>query len=104
MKVASNLIVINQAGRSPLHVQVADRLDIGRECDGLLVTDERVSRQHLRFEVVGEQLMVTDLGSSNGTYLNGVRLRGAARFEPDSTLTLGSVSIQRFSEAGSFPT
>ena len=94
MTAAPNLIVVAQEGRSPLHIQVTDRLDIGRECDGLLVTDERVSRRHLRFEVVGEQLMVTDLGSSNGTYLDGIRLRGPAALEPDSTLTLGSVSIR----------
>ncbi|MCP5034853.1 MAG: FHA domain-containing protein [Actinomycetia bacterium] len=103
MSGSSNLIVISQVGRSTLHVQVSDRLDIGRECDGLLVTDERVSRQHLRLEVFGEQLMVTDLGSSNGTYLDGVRLRGPAPFEPNSTLTLGSISIEHFRDAGSFP-
>jgi pSer/pThr/pTyr-binding forkhead associated (FHA) protein len=99
-----NLIVVSEAGRSPLHVHVADRLDIGRECDGLLVTDERVSRRHLRFEVVGERLVVTDLGSSNGTYLDGVRLRGPVTFEPESTLTLGSVSIRHLKEPRSAST
>ena len=90
-----NLIVVSQSGRAPLHVQVADCLDLGRECDGLLVADERVSRRHLRFEVIGERLMVTDLGSSNGTYLDGERLQGPASFEVNSTLTLGSTTIRR---------
>jgi pSer/pThr/pTyr-binding forkhead associated (FHA) protein len=92
--MVTNLIVVAQEGRTPLRVQITDRLDVGRECDGLLITDERVSRRHLRFEVIGGKLMVTDLGSSNGTYLDGVRLEGPAPFEPHSTLTLGSTSIR----------
>jgi len=101
MTLLCNLLLVRQAGRAPLRVQVADQLELGRECDGLLVTDERVSRRHLRFDVVGEQLIVTDLGSSNGTYIDGVRLEGPATFGPDSTLTLGSMSIRHLITAGS---
>jgi len=69
-----NVIVVQQEGRSPLHVIVEDVLDIGRECDGLLVVDERVSRRHLQIRNEFGRLMVTDLGSSNGTFLDGKRI------------------------------
>lgn len=36
--------------------------------------EEGVSRHHARIHIVSEQLMLTDLNSGNGTYLNGVRL------------------------------
>ena len=96
-----NLLVVAQEGRSALHILVTDRLDIGRECDGLLVADERVSRRHLRFEVVDGRLVVRDLGSSNGTFLDGVRVDGPVPFEATSTVTLGSTSIRYLSAAGS---
>jgi hypothetical protein len=37
--------------------------------------DHGVSRQHCAFRRQGTTLLVTDLGSTNGTYLNGQRLR-----------------------------
>lgn len=89
----SNLVEVRQPGRHPLRLEVLDRLDIGRECDGLLIVDERVSRRHLRLEVVVDGLQVTDLGSSNGTYLDGERLHGPAVIGPDTTLQIGSTSI-----------
>lgn len=89
----SNLVEVRQPGRHPLRLEVVDRLDIGRECDGLLLVDERVSRRHLRLEAVVEGLQVTDLGSSNGTYLDGERLQGSAVIGPDTTLRIGSTSI-----------
>ncbi|MGI6553290.1 MAG: FHA domain-containing protein [Bacillota bacterium] len=34
------------------------------------LTDPRVSRQHAWLEVIGEQILVTDLDSTNGTLVN----------------------------------
>jgi DNA-binding NtrC family response regulator len=41
----------------------------------LRLTDREVSRRHLAIEVVGAALRVTDIGSTNGTRVNGVRVR-----------------------------
>lgn len=90
----NDVVVISQLGRAPLRVQVVDRLDVGRDCDGLLLADERVSRQHLRLEIVDGELTVTDLGSSNGTFLDGVSVRGPIAVRSQSTVTLGSTSIR----------
>lgn len=38
----------------------------------LRVTDPSVSRRHAAFDVVGSRLKLTDLGSSNGTFVNGI--------------------------------
>src|SRR5580704_9220938 len=48
---------------------------LGRDpaCD-LPIPDERVSWQHLRLELRDGIPLITDLGSSNGTYLDGVRI------------------------------
>ncbi|MDH4078161.1 MAG: FHA domain-containing protein [Acidimicrobiia bacterium] len=88
------LIAVSQDGRTPLHVVVVDRLDVGRECDGLLLADQRVSRLHLRLELVEGRMVVADLGSSNGTFVDGLRVRAPVVVEPLSTVTLGSTAIR----------
>ncbi len=48
---------------------------IGREegCD-VFLDDHRISRRHALIKTVGDKVWLEDLGSTNGTYLNGVRL------------------------------
>jgi two-component system, NtrC family, response regulator HydG len=59
-------------GRQP------SRLLVGQSavCE-LKLNDARVSRRHAALESVGAKLRVTDLGSTNGTYVNGVEIREA---------------------------
>lgn len=66
-----------------------ERLVVGRgaECD-VEIPDQRVSRQHCRFELRGDELWVEDLGSRAGTRLNGRRLEGAARLMDHDRLEL----------------
>lgn len=51
---------------------------IGRasDCD-IVLDDQETSRHHARFFWRGSQLMVEDLGSTNGTLVNGVQIKGA---------------------------
>ncbi len=53
----------------------ADVLVAGRssDCDVLLAQDE-VSRRHVRFERSGDEYVAIDLGSVNGTFVNGRRI------------------------------
>lgn len=62
---------IRQPGRHVLDVVVRDSLAIGRDCDGLLLADPQVSRVHAEFRQSGDELVVVDLGSTNGTFVNG---------------------------------
>lgn len=62
------------------------RLGRGGEAD-IRVDCRDVSRLHCEIEVADDgQVTVTDLGSSNGTDLNGVRLTGPARVRPGDLL------------------
>ena len=64
---------------------------IGRDqrCD-LYIADMTVSRLHARLVRDGEGWVLTDLGSSNGTRVNGWRLRAAVPVQPGDTITFGS--------------
>src|SRR5258708_36139381 len=46
----------------------------------LCLTDRRVSRRHLALSVTERGLHVTDLGSTNGTFINGLRVESAFAF------------------------
>ena len=61
-------VKVTQPGRSDLYLTIAEPLVIGRECDGLLLADEKVSREHLRLNPAGGGVLVTDLGSTNGSF------------------------------------
>ncbi|MCB9420422.1 MAG: VWA domain-containing protein [Ardenticatenaceae bacterium] len=48
---------------------------IGREdCEVNIVEDRRISRRHVEISVQNGEIMIADLGSRNGTYLNDVQL------------------------------
>jgi len=55
---------------------VADGTTVGREDCDLLLDDSETSRHHAAFRVVRSKLAVEDLGSSNGTFVNGNRIQG----------------------------
>ncbi len=65
-------------------------LTIGRvpPC-GLVLDDREVSRQHCRIEIAGEHVVLTDLQSTNGTFLDGQRSAGPTRLAPGARIVLG---------------
>lgn len=66
-------------------------LTIGRS-DGndLCLAEGSVSSRHCRIDVAGGELRVEDLGSTNGTYVDGRRLDGAQIVKPGFTLQAGT--------------
>jgi len=64
----------------------------GRDCD-ITILDERVSRGHTEIYFDGESYLVSDLGSFNGTYLNGVLLGDTRPLESGDQLKIGSVEL-----------
>lgn len=59
--------LVDPAGRRTFAVD--DTLELGRTEPAFVVHDATVSARHLRLDVVGGSAFVTDLGSSNGTFL-----------------------------------
>lgn len=69
-------LIVASGPRRGMHWALAEgSTKAGRDPhDGIFLDDVTVSRHHAAFEVAGEQLVVRDLGSTNGTYVNGVRM------------------------------
>ncbi len=68
----------------------------------LLVDDASVSRRHAMLKVGGAECFVADLGSENGTFVNGRRATTPLRVKHGDLLTLGAV-MARFADAPAGP-
>jgi len=75
------------------HPLTSSRTVIGRGSDAdITIPDAGTSRKHVEILWDGERAMVRDLGSTNGTTLNGQKVREAA-LPPDSTISIGRTNI-----------
>ncbi|MFI5461694.1 MAG: FHA domain-containing protein, partial [Isosphaerales bacterium] len=68
---------------------------IGRHDDCVIrIKSSQVSRRHCEiFEVAGK-LTIRDLGSSNGTFVNGKRVSGQQVLKPGDEVTVGAVALR----------
>ena len=67
----------------------------GRQSD-VVLTDPNVSRQHAEIRPRGGSWVITDLGSTNGSQLNGRRIDGSEVLRPGDEIELGA-SLLTFS-------
>jgi sigma-B regulation protein RsbU (phosphoserine phosphatase) len=68
---------------------------IGRRSDcQIFVPDMRVSRQHARLWKGDVGWTLEDLGSNNGTYINGVRLQGSSPLKTDDEIMIANNKIR----------
>jgi len=72
-----------------------ERISIGRSSAAELSfpEDAGLSRQHFAFENEGEDWMVQDLGSKNGTFVNNIPLKARLILKPGDRITAGHLVI-----------
>lgn len=67
-----------------------DQLTIGRDSsNGVAINDSEVSRKHSRLSFQGGKYVIEDLGSTNGTFVNGQRLAGPVVLKAGDVVSLG---------------
>lgn len=84
------------AGGEVVHTSefVKEKIVLGRILSAdLRIDDPRVSRIHALIEVRGDSILLTDLASTHGTYLNGQKVV-EARMKPGDVLRLGYAEIR----------
>lgn len=84
---------IREPGRAPRRATLRGPMTIGRSHYGIRVTDPEVSREHLRLVPSPTGLSLVDLGSRNGTRVNGAPLAGRVRLEAGDVVELGGTLI-----------
>src|ERR1700761_9083697 len=89
-------IIVTKDGAEMLRKTVSPgNYVIGREpeCDIPLDVD-LVSRRHAQLTVTFDQSSIEDLGSSNGTFVNGQPVTGPTRLWPNQRIQIGPATIE----------
>ncbi|MBI4508686.1 MAG: DUF4388 domain-containing protein [Deltaproteobacteria bacterium] len=90
-----------QGGEFPLRM---DReIVIGRSSDlDMVLVEDMVSRKHAKISTMGSQIVIQDLGSTNGTFVNGEKIKKVQLKEGDRIL-VGTSIIKLVAADGSAP-
>ncbi len=87
-------VVIREPGRVPLRLLLGGpAIEVGRDCRGLLLTDPQISRRHLLLQEASGTVRVIDLGSRNGTRVDGAPIDGPHLLAPGQVVELGATTI-----------
>jgi predicted Zn finger-like uncharacterized protein len=69
------------------------RVTIGRSGSDMNLNDTEASRQHAAVEVRGTEYSVNDLGSTNGTLMDGSKITGPTELTDKGEFQIGSTTI-----------
>ena len=77
--------------------KVSGLTEVGRgQTVGIRIHDTEISRRHARLTVEGDRVLVEDLGSTNGTFVNGQPIDKVALSDGDK-IQVGTTTILKFS-------
>lgn len=80
-------------GRREISLDPGDNL-IGRDRDAVVwIDDESVSRRHARISIDEAGASIEDLGSKNGTYVGGKKIRGSATLNDRDVVKVGPATL-----------
>lgn len=82
-----------EAGRT---IPLTHPADLGRDdaADIVLLQDDLISRRHVRLTPANGEVLVEDLGSANGTFVDGDEIHSPAHLVPNGTLLVGVTLLQ----------
>ena len=88
------LILLNPNGPIQEYTLAKSSVSLGRmTTSDVVLNDVRVSRDHARLECTSSGVVLVDMGSSNGTRVNGIRIERATLI-PGDTISLGSQQLK----------
>ena len=88
--MAFQLVMKNGPAPGKIYMLEKSEISIGREVGSdVFVNDVEVSRQHARLTEQAGNYVLEDLGSTNGSFVNGQRVAGSRSLQPGDTITLG---------------
>lgn len=67
---------------------------VGKKDDNdFVIDDSAVSREHMQVEATADSYLLKDMGSTNGTFINGIKVKEAF-LAPGDVITIGSTKIE----------
>ena len=81
-----------------------DQLTIGRDSsNSVAINDAEISRKHARLTFQGGKYVIEDLGSTNGTFVNGQRLVSAVVLKSGDVVSFGEQIVLMYEALSSDP-
>lgn len=89
-------LVITSGPREGVELDLpAEQLTIGRSSEsGLVIRDDYTSTHHARLMLWGENWVIQDLDSTNGTFLEGTRVTLPTAVPPGTPVTIGTTTFE----------
>jgi class 3 adenylate cyclase len=95
------LLAVLDGAENGRHLRVTGQLTVGRDDDaGLLLDDPEISRAHAVLVPVADGLEIRDLGSLNGTWVNGERISNPMLLAPGDVVKVGTTRIEVLAAGG----
>ena len=90
----AKLVILNQGMTGRTHELNVERTTVGRVEDNTFqIADSSVSSHHAEILLRGSDIVVKDVGSTNGTFINNDRITEAV-LKPGQTLRFGQVELK----------
>ena len=91
--MAMHALVLTSGPQAGRRFEIGEELVIGREDAGCVIEDDEVSRRHALVRVAGDDLVLEDCGSTNGTWVNGSRIDGPTVVRTGDVVRVGETAI-----------
>jgi pSer/pThr/pTyr-binding forkhead associated (FHA) protein len=80
-----------------LELEPGQSIAIGRDasCE-IVLQDPLTSRRHATISVLSDAIVLEDCSSTNGVYLNGVRIFGSALLRAGDSILIGATQLSAF--------
>ena len=94
-------ILLNDRVITTFSIREGERVVIGRGADANVVIDNSaISRHHSALELKNGTLLISDLGSLNGTTVNGTKITSAVPITQKDTIGIGKFRLSPASDSG----
>lgn len=87
-------VVVKTGPEAGRRVELGVEMAIGRQDGDLVLEDPEVSRRHAVLRRSGESVVVEDLDSTNGTFVNGERIRSPITVGPGDQVRVGRTTLE----------
>lgn len=99
----AKLVVLSAGFNGRTHELNVDKTTIGRVEDNTFqIADPSVSSHHCEIVLRGSDVVIHDLGSTNGSFINGEKISESV-LKPGQTLKLGQIELQLVPEGAPMP-
>jgi len=100
----AKLVILSQGMTGRSHELKVDKTTVGRVDDNTFpIAESSVSSHHCEILLRGDEVVVKDLNSTNGTFINGEKVTGEADLKPGQILRLGQVELRLEAEGAAPP-